>query len=218
MKGCKVEGCANKHNSHGYCGKHVLQIKRHGKIIPDKTRFEIRKRTVLIYLYNKTNLINQAIIDKTDYDKVKKYIWWQRKDNYVLADTEFGRIRLHRLITGAKEGEEVDHIDLNPLNNRRSNLRVCTKQNNSFNRTSYKNSKSGIKGVWYSPANECWCSQITYQNKRVCLGSFSNPVEAAEAYNDAAIKYHEKFAHINDIEDIKIKYKKRDYDFLENNN
>ncbi len=90
-----------------------------------------------------------------------------------------------------------DHINGNKLDNRRENLRVCTLAENNRNRTIYKNNKSGFKGVYWSRADKKWRAQIKINNRMIYLGIFDDLLEAALTYDEAAVRYHGKFAKIN---------------------
>ena len=72
---------------------------------------------------------------------------------------------MHRYILNLKKGDMIDHINGNGLDNRRSNLRICTHTQNQANRRLSKNNTSGYKGVWWSGINNKWISVIAYQNK-----------------------------------------------------
>lgn len=104
---------------------------------------------------------------------------------------------LHRRIAEAQPGQEVDHINGNPLDNRRCNLRVCSHMENVKNRGPSRNNTSGFKGVYYDARRGTFRADIRADRKKYSLGSFATAVEAAEAYNAAALKYHRDFARLN---------------------
>lgn len=92
------------------------------------------------------------------------------------------------------KGEMVDHIDDNPLNNRRSNLRLATKAQNMRNTTLRANSTSGFKGVSWNKAAKKYEAHITVDYKKHKLGFYDDPKEAHKAYCEAAKLYFGEFA------------------------
>lgn len=146
---------------------------------------------------------------------------WRVSDNkrghrYVEADGvhRYGKpkclVQLHRVVSLAKRGEHVDHVNGLTLDNRRINLRICSRGENSRNRTARHDCKSGLKGVYYRPPNSqrrtkngVWVASIgaTVDGKfrRIHLGHFKTAEEAALAYNEAATKYHGEFANLNSV-------------------
>jgi hypothetical protein len=87
-----------------------------------------------------------------------------------------------------------DHIDRNPLNNRRSNLRKATMQDNNRNRGIFKNNTSGVMGVdWHKSANK-WRVRINVDNNRIELGFFANKKDAIRARLHAEKQYYGEFA------------------------
>lgn len=108
-----------------------------------------------------------------------------------------GGQRLHRFLTGASPGEEVDHINGDPLDNRRSNLRNCTHIDNGRNLTKWKSKTSSRhKGVCKRP-NGKFQAYIVVNKKQIYLGIFDNENDAATAYNNAALFHFGKFAKLN---------------------
>lgn len=105
---------------------------------------------------------------------------------------------LHRIIALCPKGKEVDHVNNNPLDNRRINLRVCTQAQNLQNRGKRRVGTAKYKGAYWNKLMRKWHAQI-YHGKKIHLGFFDNPEEAALAYNDAAIKYHGEFANLNNV-------------------
>jgi hypothetical protein len=112
---------------------------------------------------------------------------WTRKisitsKGYASIKINSKSVLLHRFIIGAKQGEEVDHINRNPLDNRRSNLRICTRMENTQNRRA--------KGYFYCKRDKKYISKLNVNKKTIYLGRFDNPEEAREAYLKGKIKYH----------------------------
>jgi hypothetical protein len=95
------------------------------------------------------------------------------------------------------EGMEVDHQDGDGLNNRRSNLRICTHQNNSRNMRRHRDSASRFKGVSWWKTRQIWRAYIVVDNKQKGLGYYNNDTDAARAYDAAAKKLFGEFANLN---------------------
>jgi hypothetical protein len=89
---------------------------------------------------------------------------------------------------------QVDHINGNGLDNRKENLRICSHSENQWNRTKYKNNKSGYKGVFFHSKTGHWEAGIRINGKREYLGVFNTPQEASLAYSRKAIELHGEFA------------------------
>ncbi len=106
-------------------------------------------------------------------------------------------IQMHRIITSAKEGDEVDHIDNDGLNNQDENLRICTKSENMRNRGKNKNNTTGYKGVSFVEDRNEYHANITINRKHIYLGKSLTAEGAAHIYDEGAKKYHGKFANLN---------------------
>jgi hypothetical protein len=104
---------------------------------------------------------------------------------------------MHRVVIGAPDGVKVDHINGDGLDNQRHNIRKCTQSENSRNRRLSVNNKSGFKGVTWVPKRKKYEVNIGVKGKRKFLGYFSSAEEGARVYDNAAKKYHGKFAHLN---------------------
>lgn len=108
-------------------------------------------------------------------------------------------VLIHRYIFFLVEGvwptEQIDHKDLDTHNNKWANLRKCSRQQNMCNRSSYKNSQSGYKGVFWDRGK--YIASIQVDGKRIYLGRDSSPEVCAEMYDRAAIRFHGEFANLN---------------------
>lgn len=142
----------------------------------------------------------EAVIDAVDIERVKAWRWhanWdERYQQYkVGAHVKIGdewadRMLLHRFIVEAPDEMDVDHIDHNLLNNRRANLRVCTRaQNNQNLANTRRNSKSGIRGVHWDKKKRKWVAGVRIEGKRHYLGSFDNLKEAEAAAVEGRRRY-----------------------------
>lgn len=106
---------------------------------------------------------------------------------------------MHRLIMEAKNGQEIDHVNRNGLDNRRRNLRFAKSGENQRNVSLRKDNHTGYKGVdLFSPFNK-FRVRINFNGKSIFLGYYDNLEKAALAYNVAAKKYHKDYAFLNKI-------------------
>jgi hypothetical protein len=144
----------------------------------------------------------EAIIDACDVHLVEGVNWYAMENRNTFYAQRVLRtgpnkkttIKMHRVITSADSGLEIDHKDGNGLNNRRSNMRIATRSQNSRNRGKHSNNKSGFKGVSWNTRDRTWQAQITKDHKKIHLGNFPTPEQAHAAYRAAAAKLHGDFA------------------------
>ena len=155
-----------------------------------------------------------VLYDAEDEDKVAAHKWYiskERCDFYVTSKIlhpdggwytfpngyrrrRQANLRLHRLIMGTPKGMQTDHINGKPLDNRKSNLRICTNAENGRNRGSMRNNTSGFKGVRYmkkrkdmiNERSKPWQPQIRNNSHYIYLGYFATAEEAAEVYDRKA--------------------------------
>lgn len=108
---------------------------------------------------------------------------------------------VHRVIYAMHHGKWpklfIDHVNGNVQDNRISNLREATREENNRNNKVYKNNKSGFKGVSWHPRDKKWYANIGVNNKMIYLGSFDSPEDAYSAYCNAANKHHGKFSRVS---------------------
>lgn len=142
----------------------------------------------------------EVIIDDDDYEKISRYSWsiYGAGKPYFAAysHVENGKnikIILHRIILGKSNGMIIDHINGNTLDNRKCNLRFCTKTENSRNRK--RNLKSKYKGICFHESTGKWEARIKVNKKSIYLGIYNSPEDAHIAYCKAAKKYHGDFAN-----------------------
>lgn len=143
-----------------------------------------------------------AVIDVEDVPLIAGSNWSARvpsNRNTVYAARRNPRavgghiVSLHRFLMGSPAGFEVDHIDGDGLNNRRSNLRCATRSQNQHNRR--PNKGSGPKGVAWHKRDQKWQARIMLNGKHHWLGNFSTAEEASLAYAEASQRLHGDFGH-----------------------
>ena len=150
-----------------------------------------------------------VLYDNEDHEKLSKYKWYVQKiykrnslfyvQSKIYKNGRQSNIYMHRLIINCQENKFVDHINHNSLDNRKSNLRVCTQKENRRNSKSNKNSSSKFKGVTWHKRNKKWVSQIRTNKKNIWLGLFENEIDAALVYNGAAKYLFGEFAYLNEV-------------------
>ena len=107
-------------------------------------------------------------------------------------------VHMHREIVSPPDGFVIDHANGNGIDNRRENIRICTISQNVQNSSRRSDNSSGFKGVgWHK--NKKWRVQIMVNGRVTHVGMFSDIVDAAKAYNDAAVKCFGEFAKLNEI-------------------
>lgn len=147
-----------------------------------------------------------ALVDIEDYKELSKYKWHAEKRGSTFYATrsirvpESGKqkpVNMHREILNAPQNTVVDHINGNGLDNRRKNIRLCTREQNNRNVGKRKDNKSGFKGVRFSTQRQKWHAQISFNGKNKYLGTFTTPELAYKAYCEACMKYHGDFARLS---------------------
>lgn len=148
-----------------------------------------------------------AVVDFDDFESLREYSWFAHKrgkdgfGKFYAARKECGcTISMHRQLMKPGEGFEVDHINMNTLDNRRANLRVCTRSQNKANANKHKDNLSGFMGVTWNKTAKAWSARLGLNGKKVFLGYFNTPEEAANAYNKAKTQHFGEFARLAEVE------------------
>ena len=148
-----------------------------------------------------------AKVDPADYKRLRKHEWLVKKTRNSYYSLRIGpgkkagresQIYMHKEILKVPEGMVTDHINRDGMDNRRANLRAATHSQNMCN----KRKRSGptyskYKGIHWHKLHRKWKAAITFEKKRIYLGSFENEIDAAKVYDEAAKKYHGEFACLN---------------------
>jgi hypothetical protein len=142
-----------------------------------------------------------AIVDAVDFGWITKFRWCVHRSNdghrwYAVTRANNRIVLMHRMIIGAPAGVDVDHANGNGLDNRRTNLRICTRTENLRNMRP-RGGSSRFKGVYWNKRDEVWRAYIDVNKRRLSLGSYHHEFDAARAYDSAALKHFGAFARLN---------------------
>ena len=185
---------------------------------------------------------NYALVDEEDYERVIEAVryksgapgkWYAHDVNtggrvdYIYAVNGKRDMSIHRVVMQASAGMHVDHINGDRLDNRKQNLRICTRSENSRNKKLRCDSQSGFKGVYYAknpayevflehgpklkkdgtpmprqakPYSKPWRAYIgdpANARRHIGLGYYATAEEAARAYDEKAIELHGEYAYTN---------------------
>jgi hypothetical protein len=147
-----------------------------------------------------------AIVDDEDYEFLSKWKWHLSANGknvvHTFGKNQIGNSRkitkgIHSIINKTPKGFFTDHINGNPLDNRKINLRTVTPQQNQWNKRPGKKSKTGIKGVGWCKQTSRWKVSIFANEKSKTLGRFFCLGKAIKKYNNFAENYHGEYARLN---------------------
>jgi hypothetical protein len=183
------------------CYKHYQQMQQHGKIL-ERTKYDrndiiIKEDIAEIIIRNKDGTeICRSIIDTEHINAISKYKWCAGGNGYIISrpDYKAKALILHRVLTNAPDGMVVDHINHNRMDNRLSNLRVCTEQQNMCNQRLRVDNTSGYKGVYWDKTVGKWHAQISVNNVIINLGYSVSLQECVRIRASAETKYQGEYA------------------------
>ena len=136
-------------------------------------------------------------VDIQDFAYLSKFSWSVSKEGNKFYAQKYGIGKMHRFILGLPRGDKrvVDHINGDGLDNRRSNLRLCTRGQNLMNKKPNRKGSSAFKGV--SKRRDKFVTKIRLGGKDFHIGTFTSEVEAAKAYDHKARELFGEFAWCN---------------------
>lgn len=186
------------------CGKHAMQLRTHGKIFErtskDPNIYIVCEDYALICIYNKScEEIARAIIDKSDIETAKQFKWYLHSNEYVCNKTGGKITYLHRLLINAPKDKFVDHINMNKLDNRKINLRLCNNGENMRNKEQTKRNYSGFRGVHWNKDVKKWNAILSYDRSSINLGYYDLFQDAVNARINGEQKYYGDFAPQSDL-------------------
>jgi len=155
-----------------------------------KNCFVIAGDITIIFLKTILGESYETIIETDDIERVMEFprTWCAAKREYDSRVTVSG---LYKWLMNPPNGMQVDHINRNPLDNRRSNLRICTPAENYRNRSTNSNNTSGTTGVTMNQGK--WVAVIGVGGKNKYLGTFKNIKDAIAVRKEAEFKYFGEF-------------------------
>lgn len=145
-----------------------------------------------------------TIVDDEDYEYLNQFKWClneNKQRNHLSVSKRPTKKEstksMHRLIMNAQPGEYVDHINRNPLDNRKCNLRLCSNSQNTMNRCIASNNTSGFKGVCFNKKEKRWTSTVRTNGIRYFCGYHDTAIKAALAYDKKARELFKEFTYTN---------------------
>lgn len=145
-----------------------------------------------------------AIVDDEDFEFLSQWNWFLSSQGYAFRNERHGQGRrttifMHRVVAKTPRRCFTDHINFNPLDNRRSNLRICTKRQNNFSRRVLApKADTPYRGVYFRYGTR-YHARLKCGGKAILLGTFDNAEDAARCYNEGARKYFGQFAVLNQL-------------------
>ena len=139
-----------------------------------------------------------AKVDNEDFERINSTLWIRNKAGYAASRRNKISIWMHREVMHCQNGLFVDHIGPDKSDNRKANLRICTRVENQGNRWKSKHAKtSQFKGVSFCKRDEKFAAYGRERDKSRRLGTFGNEIDAARAYDKWAAEYFGEFAVLN---------------------
>jgi hypothetical protein len=139
----------------------------------------------------------QILVDSESFHDIMKYPWTISKKGYITGTISDRNVRLSHFVMNRSCELHVDHINNNPLDNRKCNLRLVTPKQNAMNMSSRTGSSSQYIGVHFRKDNNKWRARIQVNEEDKNLGQFDNEIDAAKARDIATKKYFKEYGKLN---------------------
>lgn len=202
---CRVKNCNGHVHGHGWCGPHYLQMRRTGFITPECSYKSFNDDGIWLSLHdNIGSIVGWTVVDKEDIELVKDFKFFKafKYRGYYsvvyVSEDKSKKALAHLIIGRPDEGYVVDHVNGNPLDNRRGNLRFATHSENRMNaKKTIKKCSSRYKGVCYDKNRDLWMAYIDVGGSRDFIGRFDTEIEAAENRDRVAKILHRNYAKLN---------------------
>jgi HNH endonuclease len=160
-------------------------------------RIEIRGKIAVIFVPYQRHLILECLVDIEDLPRLQTIPrsissqWREAQQTFYcyfprIIDGRQQNTYIHRFISQASDGFEVDHKNHNGLDNRKDNLRVGTKSQNMLNRrgAARSNRSSGVRGVNWDNTGKCWSGKVMIDGEKYHVGQFDTVAEAEKAVTE----------------------------------
>lgn len=140
-----------------------------------------------------------TLVDNEDFKELNEFSWYYhqgracRKPHKVKGKRK-GFIWMHREIMKPSIDMTVDHLNGDALDNRKQNLRVCTKSQNQWNAKIRKDSSTGVKGVTFHKIKKKFIARIQVKGERIIIGNFNTLEEARDSIIKARQSYHGEYS------------------------
>ena len=144
-----------------------------------------------------------VLVDDQDYEFLNKFNWFvsvnNRRSTCYAATKIVSKMRyMHRILLNDPDSL-VDHIDRNGLNNQRNNLRLASPSLNGQNCKISSNNNTGFIGVYWNKKYSKFYARIVFNYRKIFIGSFDDPKQAAKAYNKKAVEIYGINARVNNV-------------------
>jgi hypothetical protein len=179
----------------------IIESKKYGNhtvLVDEEDWDKVKNRTWRLYYDTRIDRVTSVRTNVIREPRERRNPKFTSRRGWEKAGFKERQVKIHNFILDRDPRESkliVDHINGNVLDNRKCNLRVCTRAENSRNLRKSRNNTSGYTGV--SKNKNRWCASIAYNNRRYYIGSFVSKEEAARARDLKAIELHGEFASLN---------------------